>query len=348
MNLDASIAAILLLDGATNGMVYALIAIALVLVFAVTRILFLPQGEFVAYGALTLAMLQQGQVPGPVWLLLALAVCASATRGWDMLRTGQARALPAMLLRNLVLPALVAALLIWAAPRQFALPLQVALTLLLVTALGPLLYQVVYESLAASSVLVLLIVSVGVHFTLTGLGLLFFGAEGFRTPAFWDARWTLSGVTLGAQTVAVLLAALVLMAALGLLLQRTLYGKALRATAVNRLGARLMGVSPGLAGQLTFAMAAFIGALSGMLIGPMTTMFYDSGFLIGLKGFVAATIGGLASFPLAAGGALVVGWIESFSSFWASDFKEVMVFMALLPILLWRSVASPAHDEEEA
>ncbi|WP_093557883.1 branched-chain amino acid ABC transporter permease [Pseudoduganella namucuonensis] len=345
--MDSTIAAILTLDGVTNGVIYGLIAIALVLVFAVTRILFLPQGEFVAFGALTLAMLQQGQVPGLVWLLLALALCATGSSVLALLRSGQRAGIASAVLRNLVAPALIAALVWWAAPKQFSLPVQVGLTLLLVTALGPLLYQVVYESLAGASVLVLLIVSVGTHFALTGLGLVFFGAEGFRTPAFWDARWPIGGVTLSAQTVAVVLAAGALIVALWLVSERTLYGKALRATAVNRLGARLMGISTTLAGKLTFAVAAFIGALSGVLIGPLTTVFYDSGFLIGLKGFVAATIGALASFPLAAVGALGVGMLESFSSFWVSDFKEVVVFMSLLPILLWRSIASPAHDEDE-
>ena len=73
-------------------------------------------------------------------------------------------------------------------------------------------------------------------------------------------------------------------------------------------------------------MAAFIGALSGLLIGPTTTVFYDSGFLIGLKGFVAAIFAGLSSYPLALVGALGVGLLESFGSFWASAFKEVIVF----------------------
>jgi branched-chain amino acid transport system permease protein len=64
----------------------------------------------------------------------------------------------------------------------------------------------------------------------------------------------------------------------------------------------------------------------GLLVAPITTIYYDSGFLIGLKGFVAAIIGGLASYPLAAGGAILVGLLESFSSFWASAFKDVIVF----------------------
>jgi branched-chain amino acid transport system permease protein len=136
-----------------------------------------------------------------------------------------------------------------------------------------------------------------------------------------------------------------LIVSLWLFFERSLYGKALRATAVNRLGARLMGISTDTAGELTFTVAAFIGALSGLLIGPTTTIFYDSGFLIGLKGFVAAVFAGLSSYPQALIGALGVGLLESFGSFWASSFKEVIVFGSILPVLLWRSLADP-HGEE--
>lgn len=76
--MDMTIASILALDGVTNGSVYALLALATVLVFAVTRVIFVPQGEFVAFGALTLAMFQMGQVPGTVWFLLALTALAAA------------------------------------------------------------------------------------------------------------------------------------------------------------------------------------------------------------------------------------------------------------------------------
>jgi branched-chain amino acid transport system permease protein len=145
--------------------------------------------------------------------------------------------------------------------------------------------------------------------------------------------------------VIIFLVSVALIVMLWLLFERTLVGKALRATAVNRLGARLMGISSAVAGRLAFAMAAFIGALSGLLIGPTTTIFYDSGFLIGLKGFVAAVFAGLSSYPLALVGALAVGLLESFGSFWASAFKEVIVFSSILPVLLWRSLSDP-HVEE--
>jgi branched-chain amino acid transport system permease protein len=94
-------------------------------------------------------------------------------------------------------------------------------------------------------------------------------------------------------------------------------------------------------------MAAFIGALSGLLIGPTTTIFYDSGFLIGLKGFVAAIVGGLASYTITALAALGVGLVESFSSFWWSTYKEVFVFTIILPVLVWRSLRSSHLEDEE-
>jgi len=190
----------------------------------------------------------------------------------------------------------------------------------------------------------LLIVSVGVHFALTGLGLVCFGAEGFRNPSFWDVRMALGPVVLSGQVIIIALVSLALITLLWLFFERSLKGKALRATAVNRLGARLMGISSHSAGQLSFALAAGIGALSGLLIGPTTTVFYDSGFLIGLKGFVAAVMAGLASYPGAFLAALFVGVVESFASFWASAFKEVIVFTLVLPVLLWRSLVS-AGDE---
>ena len=344
--MDATIASILALDGLTNGAIYALLALATVLVFAVTRVIFIPQGEFVAFGALTLALLQTGQVPGTVWFLLVLAVAVVLQDLVGGLRRRQpASRLAAQAMRTLAWPVAVSALTWWVAPMQLPLLAQAALTVALVTPFGALLYRLAYESLADASVLVLLIVSVGVHFALVGLGLFFFGAEGFRNPSFWDERFSLGALTVSGQTIIIFAASLGFIVGLWLFFEKSLTGKALRATAVNRLGARLMGISSNGAGRLSFTMAAFIGALSGLLIGPTTTVFYDSGFLIGLKGFVAAVFAGLASYPLALVGALGVGLLEAFGSFWSSPYKEVIVFSAILPILLWRSLRDP-HGEE--
>lgn len=344
--MDASIASILLLDGLTNGAIYALLGLATVLVFAVTRVIFIPQGEFVAYGALTLAILQTGQVPGTAWLLIILATVAGLMEGFTQWQQQHDTPRAAKAALKMCVPALlIAGITIWAAPQNFHLGIQALLSVALVTAFGPLVYRVAYQSLEAATPLVLLIVSVGVHFAMTGLGLLFFGAEGFRNPPFWDMRMPVGPVTFSGQTLIIFAVSIALIVLLWLFFERSLYGKALRATAINRLGARLMGVSSNAAGQLTFLMAALIGALSGLLISPTTTVFYDSGFLIGLKGFVAAVIAGLSSYPVAMVGALFVGTVEAFASFWASAFKEVIVFSLVLPILLWRSIAG-GHSEE--
>jgi branched-chain amino acid transport system permease protein len=345
--MDLQIALLLAQDGVTNGAVYALLALALVLVFAVTRVIFIPQGEFVAFGALTLASLQSGKLPGTLWLLLGMGAAIAIIEVTSALRNRQLRRIPPILLLNCGVPLLLAGVLFAVSPANLSLPVQVFLALILVVPLGPMIYRLAYQPIAEASVLVLLIVSVAVHVTLIGLGLLFFGAEGSRTPAFTEMSFELGDALLQGQTVLVVVSSAVLIIALYFFFERTIYGKALRATAMNRTGARLMGISAIMAGRLSFTLAALIGAFSGILISPITTIYYDSGFLIGLKGFVGAIIGGLASYPVAAVGAILVGLLESYSSFWASAFKEVIVFTLIIPVLLWRSLTTRHVEEEE-
>ncbi len=117
---------------------------------------------------------------------------------------------------------------------------------------------------------------------------------------------------------------------------------------VSGIAAVILGIiTVRLSGQIAFLLAAVIGAISGILIVPITTLYYDTGFLIGLKGFIAAIIGGLVSYPLTAVAALIVGTVEAFSSFYASNFKEVIVFTLILPVLVLRSLAAPAVEEEK-
>jgi branched-chain amino acid transport system permease protein len=345
--MDSTITALLTQDGVTNGAIYALLALALVLVFAVTRVIFVPSGEFVSYGALTLAALQLGKPPGTIGLLVGMAIVAGVIETWSAARASAWSTLWRRLALYVAAPLAIAAIVYAAAPLNLPLPVQIALSVAIVTVLGPLLYRLAYQPLAEASVLVLLIVSVAVHFVMLGLGLWFFGAEGSRTPAFTPATLQVGDVNMSAQSLLVVLFSLLLIVGLYVFFERTLYGKALRATALNRVGARLVGVSPNLAGSLTFTLAAAIGAFSGVLIGPITTIYYDSGFMVSLKGFVGAIFGGLASYPLAAAGSLLVGLLESFSSFWASAFKEVIVFTLLIPVLLWRSLAARHHEDED-
>ena len=168
-----------------------------------------------------------------------------------------------------------------------------------------------------------------------------------RNKFFKLSTGIIGGLSIPGQSMVIVGTTAVLVVAMYFFFERTIIGKALRATAINRVGARLMGIPTALSGDLSFALAALIGAISGLLIAPVTTIYYDTGFLIGLKGFVAAIVGGLSSYPLALAGALLVGQLESFASFWASAFKEVLVFTLIIPVLWWRSLNTHHVDDEE-
>ena len=344
--MNEAIALVLFQDGITTGAIYVLVALAIVLVFTVTRVLFVPQGEFVTLSALTLATLQDGKLPGVVWLLLGLGVgvvlvelrAAVRSRRWPPFR--------AALIFGLALPLALLAITAWIAPTRPPLFVQVVLSLALVVPLGPLLYRIAFQPVANASVLLLLFVAVAAHYSLVGLELVFFGAEGWRTPAFSDASIQAGPMLVSGQGLLVIATSAALMFLLWLFFTHSDLGKALRATAINRVGARLVGISTETAGKVAFTLAALLGAFSGILIAPLTTIYYDTGFLIGLKGFVGAVMGGMASYPLAAVGAMFLGLLESFASFWASALKEAIVFALLVPFLLWRSLAS-SHLEED-
>ncbi len=345
--MDLTILLFLLQDGMTSGAIYALLGVALVLVFAVTRVIFIPQGEFVTYGALTFAVLEAGQIPGTMWLLAGAGALAFLFELWTHRRELTARLLVHEATLKLALPAVVAGLTHVLVPMKAGPFVNLLLTIAIIGPLGPYLYRIAFQPNADASVLTLLITAVGVHLAMMGMGLILFGAEGLRAPPISNASFTLGPLPVSGQSIGVYLVTLGLILALWLFFDRTLMGKALRATAVNRIGARLVGIRTSLSGRIAFALAATIGAISGILIVPVTTIYYDTGFIVGLKGFVAAIIGGLASYPLTAAAAIVVGIVEALASFFASDLKEIIVFMLIIPVLVWRSIASGHHDEEE-
>ena len=338
--MDGEVGLILLQDGVVNGAVYALLALSLVLVFAVTRVILIPQGELVAYGALTYAALDAGRVPGSVWLLGVLGV-----GGFLAGLVAERRVGMGLVLETLVVPGVAIAGCLVLGPGRPGVAVEAVLTVAVVASMAPCLYRIAFAPLAGASVLVLLIASVGVHLALTGLGLVMFGPEGFRARGFSEARFEVGSLAISGQAVWIVGLTVAAMAGLATFFGGTLTGKALRATAINPLGARLVGIAPSASGRIAFGLAGVLGAGCGVLIVPLTTVYYDSGFLIGLKGFVAAIIGGLVSYPLAAVAAVLVGCVESFASFYASAFKEVIVFTIIVPVLLWRSIRAPVEEE---
>ena len=341
------VALILGIDGLANGAVYLLAGLGLVLIFSVTRVVFVPFGDIAAFAALSLAAFETGRVPATIAMVASLTALAVVVEVTSLLRRRAFARIPKALLMWGALPALPCVLAWLAARPGVPAALQVAVSVLLVVPLAPLLARIVFQPIADASVLVLLIVSLALHFLLSGLGLLFFGPEGSRTqPLASGAVMLGEGFPVSGQVILMVSAAIVLSGLFFLVFERTVAGKALRATAVNRVGARLVGIRPARTALLAYGCASLLAGLIGVLIAPVTTIYYDSGFIIGLKAFVAAIIGGLVSYPMTALGALAVGVVESFASFWSGALKDAIVFSLLVPVLMLRSFLS-AHAEED-
>jgi len=345
--MNGSIAFILVQDGVTSGAIYALIALAILIVFTITRVILVPQGQFVIYGALTYGMMQTGVMPGTAWLLLICGCLAAILDARHAIVSGHARDLLQIAVARIVFPALVVAVTLWVPADRLGTAGQIALCLATVVPLGPLMYRLVFEQLVDASILTLLIVAVAVDAALTGIALLLFGSEGTRTDPLFDFTFSLGPMQFGAPMLTIVISSFLLMLMLFVFFGRTVFGRALRATAINRLGAQLVGIPVRRAGRLAFLLASLLGTISGILVSSVMTVYFDSGFMIGLKGFVAAIVGGLVSYPIAVLGALTIGLIEAWSAFYASAFKEVFVFSALIPVLILRSFLTRETSEEE-
>jgi branched-chain amino acid transport system permease protein len=341
------VALILGIDGLANGAVYLLAGLGLVLIFSVTRVVFVPFGDVAAFAALSLAAFETGRTPATIGMVLTLAALAALVEVVSLSRRHEYKRIPRALLGWGVLPAL-PCLAAWAiAGRAVPSAVQIIVAVALVVPITPLVARVALQPIADASVLVLLIVSLALHFLLSGLGLLFFGPEGSRTGPLANGALSLpGGFSVSAQVLLMIASAVVLSGLFYLLFERTVAGKALRATAVNRVGARLVGIRPARTALLAYGMASRLAGLIGVLMAPVMTMYYDSGFLIGLKAFVAAIIGGMVSYPMTALGALAVGGVESFASFWSGALKDVIVFSLLIPVLMLRSVLT-MHAEDD-
>jgi branched-chain amino acid transport system permease protein len=331
--MNSQIAAILTLDGIATGAIYVLIALGFVLIFTVTRIVFVPFGDITAFTALTLAGLENKQLPGTVGMVVVLAALAALMEAVGLWRAGAAKNIPRALLFYLLLP-LIPAAIVWLTAGTLLPPLvRIVLTIAVILPVAPLLNRIVFRPIADASVLLLLVVSVG--------------PEGVRTESLVDYTAIIAGTPISGQTILIVVSAIFFSFLLYLFFTFTLYGKALHATAMNRTGARLMGIRPHQSGTIAFLLGSLLAAVSGVLIAPVNTIFYDSGFLIGLKSFVGAIIGGLVSFPVTAIGSTLVGILESFAAFFSSPFKEVIVFSILIPVLLWRSYTLVQAEEED-
>ena len=223
--------------------------------------------------------------------------------------------------------------------RASGLPLPVAAVLAVVTVavVAVVMERLTIAPVKAMTTLVSLILTLGVSTALKALMLLVYGPNAEGLEAITPGVVTVAGVSIRYQDLWILLVAAVVSAAVYWFYDRTLTGKALRACAEQPVAARLVGISLSRASLISFLIAGVVGALAGVLASPVYFTSWESGLALGLKGFVAATLGGLVSVRGAVLGGLVLGVLETLTAGYISTgLRDAVAFLLLIVVLVVR------------
>lgn len=268
----------MIISGVTSGSIYALVGLGLGIIYNVSKVINLAQGEFLTWGAL---------------LLISLT-------GWG-------------------------------------LPLGAAIALAVIMTAG---IGIIFERLAIrpawkSSTTVLLIATLAVSIVFKGIAMIGWGKDPLSAPSFSGEEPVRVGQTVIATQVFWVVGVLILIAALSwYFFNRTLAGKAILAVSENRDAAALVGIDVRLAVLTAFALSAAVGALAGAVIAPITFVTYDSGTMIGLKGFIALTLGGMGSIWGGIIGGVLLGLVEALGAgLISAQYKDLIAFVLLIIVL---------------
>lgn len=215
------------------------------------------------------------------------------------------------------------------------LPLAALIAIAATAAVGVALNKLAIEPARGAPVVSLIIITIGASIFIRGATQLVFDKQIHRFPAFsGDRPIAIGGATILPQSLWVIAGALAVFFCLWLFFTRTLTGRAVLATANNRIAAQLVGINTNYVMTLSFAMSAAIGALAGVLVTPITLTSFDVGTLLALKGFAAAMLGGMGHPVGAVVGGLLVGLLEAFGAgYISSQYKDAMAFVVILAVL---------------
>ncbi len=217
-------------------------------------------------------------------------------------------------------------------------PLAALVAVISVVIIGFLLHILVVYPLRKASIPILLMATLGASIFLSSTSGLTFGTLPKALPPFsGNQSLQIGGIFIVPQSLWVLGATFLLLVFLYLLSHRTLLGKAMEASSTDPLGADLLGISRNLMVFLAFGVSAGMGAIAGILITPIFYTSYNAGTMLGLKGFIAAVLGGWGKNSGAILGGFVLGAVESLSvAFMPSGYKDAVAFVILLLILYFR------------
>jgi branched-chain amino acid transport system permease protein len=218
------------------------------------------------------------------------------------------------------------------------LPLPVAAMAAITAAVivGLLLHRLAIEPAHGASPVVLIIITIGGALVTRGIAQIVFDKQFHKLPGFsGEAPINILGASIVPQTFWVIGGATVIVLLVTLFFERTMMGKAVLATASNRLASKLVGINTSVVMALSFGLSAGIGAIAGLLVTPITLTSYDVGTMLALKGFAAVVLGGLGSPVGAVAGGLILGLCEAFSAgYLSSTYKDAVAFLVMIGVLL--------------
>lgn len=271
-----------LFGGLLSGAVFALIALGWVLIFNVSGILNLAQGEFVMVGALTYVKFRTDY------------------------ELGQA--------------------------------LSIVLAIAITVAIGVILDVLILRRISSARIIPMILATVGASIVMRELASEIFGKDPLRVkPILTGKPYEIGGATVLPHTVLLWATVAVLLGVLTIYFTATIFGKAMRACSENLIGAQSVGISPTRMRTISFAMSAALGAAAGILIVPLTSMSWDGGTTLGIKGFIAAVFGGMGSYIGAVLGGVLLGVLEAMSAgYISSAYKDVFALATLILMLLVR------------
>ena len=215
------------------------------------------------------------------------------------------------------------------------LPLAALIAIIVTAGIGVALNKLAIEPARGAPVVSLIIITIGASIFIRGATQLVFDKQIHRFPAFsGDQPILIGGATILPQSLWVIAGALAVFVCLWLFFTRTLIGRAVLATANNRIAAQLVGINTNYVMTLSFAMSAAIGALAGVLVTPITLTSYDVGLALALKGFAAAMLGGMGNPKGALVGGLLLGVLEAMTAgYISSQYKDAAAFVVILAVL---------------
>ncbi len=216
------------------------------------------------------------------------------------------------------------------------LPLAALVAVLATTCVGVALYFAVIEPARGASAVTLIIITIGASLVIHGAAPLIFDKQFHKLPGFsGEEAVRIFGAAVQKQAFWVIGGMVLIVAALHLFMSRTLFGKAVRAVAADRMAALMVGINPSLVIAFSFAVSAAIGAVAGILITPITLTSYDVGTILALKGFAAMVLGGMGNPVGAVAGGLVLGLLEALSAgYLSSAYKDAVAFITLIVVLI--------------